>query len=351
VKIGRRSSGVMVTGGDDKRVNMWAIGKPHALLVRPRSNRCAQALTHARRAMGLRFGRARATGGVSWRALRALKAAADVAAAPQSLAGHQSGVECVAFDSTEEAVVAGAAGGTLKMFDIAAGKGATRSGAPARRALALTKLWRCAPVVRTLTGHRAACVTVDFHPYGAPERASSAVRRRTERQKHCATFAMAVAEYASRQSARRVLRLGLAGHVLEDLGRAPPRLRADVPQPRARRVARRLQPGRTMGCLGRTRRRRQGTPLLRCVMCSGSSLTRADVIAPFTTNQLWDLTAAKVLVEFAPHAAAVSAVECVHPHADARCVRADTSSSPAASTRMSSSSPPPPPTAPPACGT
>ena len=38
VRIGRRSSGVMVTGGDDKRVNMWAIGKPHALLVRPRSN-------------------------------------------------------------------------------------------------------------------------------------------------------------------------------------------------------------------------------------------------------------------------------------------------------------------------
>ena len=34
VRIGRRSSGVMVTGGDDKRVNMWAIGKPHALLVR-----------------------------------------------------------------------------------------------------------------------------------------------------------------------------------------------------------------------------------------------------------------------------------------------------------------------------
>jgi hypothetical protein len=34
VKIGRRSSGVMVTGGDDKKVNMWAIGKPHAILVR-----------------------------------------------------------------------------------------------------------------------------------------------------------------------------------------------------------------------------------------------------------------------------------------------------------------------------
>jgi len=42
----------------------------------------------------------------------------------QSLAGHQSAVECVAFDAAEEAVVAGAAGGTLKMFDLAAGKGA-----------------------------------------------------------------------------------------------------------------------------------------------------------------------------------------------------------------------------------
>ena len=79
VRIGRRSSGVMVTGGDDKRVNMWAIGKPHALLVRPRSNRGAQALTHARRAIGLRFRRARATGGVSWRALRAAASVSDVA--------------------------------------------------------------------------------------------------------------------------------------------------------------------------------------------------------------------------------------------------------------------------------
>ena len=60
------------------------------------------------------------------------------ALAPQSLAGHQSGVECVAFDAAEEAVVAGAAGGTLKMFDIAAAKGARartprlRCGVPAK---------------------------------------------------------------------------------------------------------------------------------------------------------------------------------------------------------------------------
>ena len=35
LKIGRKSSGVLVTGGEDKKVNMWAIGKPTAILVRP----------------------------------------------------------------------------------------------------------------------------------------------------------------------------------------------------------------------------------------------------------------------------------------------------------------------------
>lgn len=33
LKIGRRSSGVLVTGGDDKKVNMWAIGKPDSIMV------------------------------------------------------------------------------------------------------------------------------------------------------------------------------------------------------------------------------------------------------------------------------------------------------------------------------
>jgi WD40 repeat protein len=42
----------------------------------------------------------------------------------KSLTGHQSAVECVTFDAAEEVVVAGAAGGTLKMWDLAAAKGA-----------------------------------------------------------------------------------------------------------------------------------------------------------------------------------------------------------------------------------
>jgi katanin p80 WD40 repeat-containing subunit B1 len=67
LQIGRKSSGVMVTGGEDKRVNLFAVGKPAAIL---------------------------------------------------SMAGHQSAVECVTFDSNEEVVVAGAAGGTLKLWDL-----------------------------------------------------------------------------------------------------------------------------------------------------------------------------------------------------------------------------------------
>ena len=57
----------MVTGGDDKKVNLWSIGKSSPIL---------------------------------------------------SLAGHQSAVECVTFDNAEEVVVAGAAGGTLKLWDL-----------------------------------------------------------------------------------------------------------------------------------------------------------------------------------------------------------------------------------------
>ena len=45
----------------------------------------------------------------------------------QSLAGHQSPVECVAFDSAEEAVVAGAAGGAVKLWDLEQAKGAVQT--------------------------------------------------------------------------------------------------------------------------------------------------------------------------------------------------------------------------------
>lgn len=33
LKIGRKSSRVLLTGGEDHKVNLWAIGKPNAILV------------------------------------------------------------------------------------------------------------------------------------------------------------------------------------------------------------------------------------------------------------------------------------------------------------------------------
>lgn len=35
VKVGRKSSGVIVTGGDDHKVNLFAVGRTTASLVRP----------------------------------------------------------------------------------------------------------------------------------------------------------------------------------------------------------------------------------------------------------------------------------------------------------------------------
>ncbi|XP_070667085.1 katanin p80 WD40 repeat-containing subunit B1 homolog KTN80.3 isoform X4 [Malus domestica] len=67
LKIGRKSSRVLVTGGEDHKVNLWAIGKPNALL---------------------------------------------------SLSGHTSGIDSVSFDSSEVLVAAGAASGTIKLWDL-----------------------------------------------------------------------------------------------------------------------------------------------------------------------------------------------------------------------------------------
>ncbi|KAJ8769928.1 hypothetical protein K2173_009010 [Erythroxylum novogranatense] len=67
LKIGRKSSRLLVTGGEDHKVNLWAIGKPNAIL---------------------------------------------------SLSGHASGIDSVSFDSSEVLVAAGAASGTIKLWDL-----------------------------------------------------------------------------------------------------------------------------------------------------------------------------------------------------------------------------------------
>ncbi|WVZ59465.1 hypothetical protein U9M48_009601 [Paspalum notatum var. saurae] len=66
-KFGRRTSRILITGGEDLKVNLWAVGKPSALL---------------------------------------------------SLSGLTSPVESVSFDSSEATIGAGAANGTIKIWDV-----------------------------------------------------------------------------------------------------------------------------------------------------------------------------------------------------------------------------------------
>ncbi|KAL6616172.1 hypothetical protein ACP70R_038442 [Stipagrostis hirtigluma subsp. patula] len=65
--IGKKSSRVFITGGDDRKVNLWAIGKQTPLL---------------------------------------------------SLSGHTSSVEAVQFDSAEVLVLAGSSNGSIKLWDL-----------------------------------------------------------------------------------------------------------------------------------------------------------------------------------------------------------------------------------------
>ncbi|CAL1263426.1 unnamed protein product [Larinioides sclopetarius] len=69
--FGHKSGRVLVTGGDDKNVNLWAVGKPNCIM---------------------------------------------------SIAGHTTSVECVCFDPREIMVCAGSLSGALKVFDLEASK-------------------------------------------------------------------------------------------------------------------------------------------------------------------------------------------------------------------------------------
>ncbi|XP_071813788.1 katanin p80 WD40 repeat-containing subunit B1-like isoform X2 [Apostichopus japonicus] len=69
--LGPKSGHVLVTGGEDKKVNMWAVGKPNCIM---------------------------------------------------SFSGQTSAVECVRFNSDEELLAAGSQSGTLKIWDLEAAK-------------------------------------------------------------------------------------------------------------------------------------------------------------------------------------------------------------------------------------
>ncbi|KAL4163189.1 hypothetical protein KRP22_015067 [Phytophthora ramorum] len=94
LRFGRKSGQVAATGGDDNMVNLWRMREKETKNI-------------------------------------------------MSLSGHQSAVESIVFDPAERKVVAGSQAGSIKVFDLEAGK-----------------------VSRTLKGHMASTTTVDYHLYG-----------------------------------------------------------------------------------------------------------------------------------------------------------------------------------------
>jgi len=69
--LGHKSGRVLVTGGEDKKVNLWAVGKPNCIM---------------------------------------------------SLSGHNTGIDCVRFGDSEELVCAGSQSGALKIWDLEAAR-------------------------------------------------------------------------------------------------------------------------------------------------------------------------------------------------------------------------------------
>lgn len=134
LSLGHKSGRVLVTGGDDKKVNLWAVGKPNCIM---------------------------------------------------SLTGHTMPVECVRFNPTEELVVAGSGAGAMKIWDLEAAK-LVRTLTGHKAGLKsldfhpygdfLTsgsldtsiKLWdiRCKGCIFTYKGHKQAVNSVKFSPDG-----------------------------------------------------------------------------------------------------------------------------------------------------------------------------------------
>lgn len=133
-RLGEKSGQVLATGGDDKRVNIWKVGKPNAMM---------------------------------------------------SLTGHSSAVECLVFDKQEEVLVVGCAGGSMQVWNLEYRKMAgTLAGHrtacesvefhpygeffASGSADTNLKIWdlRRKSCIQTYRGHTSAISTIRFSPHG-----------------------------------------------------------------------------------------------------------------------------------------------------------------------------------------
>ena len=111
LSIGKKTSGLLITGGDDYKVNLWAIGKPTSLMVTFHFFSLLYICS-------LLF--------IPWvfvsnSILNKKKMECFYVlflSCLQSLCGHASEVDSVAFDSAEVLVLAGASSGLIKLWDL-----------------------------------------------------------------------------------------------------------------------------------------------------------------------------------------------------------------------------------------
>lgn len=86
----------LVTGGEDRRVNLWIIGQPKAITV---------GITQCRQSIAL-------INGICYTGIYI-----------QSISGLSSPVGSVIFNNTEDCIAAGSISGTIKIFDLNENKG------------------------------------------------------------------------------------------------------------------------------------------------------------------------------------------------------------------------------------
>ncbi|KAG2548182.1 hypothetical protein PVAP13_9KG149700 [Panicum virgatum] len=115
-KFGRRTSRILITGGEDLKVNLWAVGKPSALL---------------------------------------------------SLSGLTSPIESVSFDSSELTIGAGSASGTIKIWDVEEAKGKIASMYNSFDAKVSKIIWdlTAGKLLHDFSLHEGPVNCLDFHPH------------------------------------------------------------------------------------------------------------------------------------------------------------------------------------------
>lgn len=110
--LGKSSGRLLATGGEDCRVNIWAVSKANCIMVRhPHRTSSTDGAV-----MGCRVEY------VVKGYLCVCVCACVYCLVSQSLTGHKNPVECVQFNMSEEQVVAGSQSGSIRVWDLEAAK-------------------------------------------------------------------------------------------------------------------------------------------------------------------------------------------------------------------------------------